>query len=172
MEIDRSIFKSDKDNLDLEWEKQGQVSYDHSKALADAIEDRDTAKNHAEYLFAKTIGDAEDYPGNYGLTRITDSTLKYAARREPEYIEALKDLAKKEKLVNKLQGAVYALIQKRDSLEWLTKLYLTNYYAETELTDRVKERYGVRKSDEEHRKILSESPRLRTRRASKDVGDA
>lgn len=164
-ELDEMRFKVevDKDNLDLEWAEQSKVFFEYSIALAEAIFDRDMAKAKLKQLEADLAGAIEEDPASYGLNRTTDTAIKNCIFRQPEWIEHTENVVKADLLVNQLDAMQRSMYQKRDSIEWLTKLYLSNYYAESELTDRVKERYKEKSTDEKMRRALQNKIKDRRR---------
>jgi hypothetical protein len=149
-------IRVDKNNLDEEWERQSRSSFDFGKDLADARQEM----AHKKRLMDLALADAMDFVlqnyEDYGLNKqqANSSTfVRNAALKSDEYQNAYKDFINAEHDVNVLQAASYAMLDKKMSLEYLTKLFLADYYTmETTVDDYRREQL---------REKVAGNPRLR-----------
>jgi hypothetical protein len=164
-EMMRDDFKVDKNNLDEEWERQPTSGFDYGTQLANARHDRD----HAKRLMDLALADAMDFVlqnyEDYGLNKqqANSSTfVRNAAVKSDDYQKAYKEYIDKEHDVNILQGASYAMLDRKESLRNLTRLFLADYYS-TDTTIPEDRRDALREKELQHRhkQVLEENPRLK-----------
>ena len=105
---------------------------------------------------------------DHGLNRQQASSstfVRNAALIGEEYQKAVKDFIEKEHTVNVLQERAWAMLAKRQSLEWLSRLFLSDYYTtDTVIPDQRKERILEKEAQQLHSKILEDNPRLKRHR--------
>ena len=157
----RFYIKVDKDNLDEEWERLPTFVYDYSLALAKATKERDQAEDQLDLQFSEIQGDIESNPSDYDLKRVTDVSIKQCVIRTPEYQDKLKTFREKQAIVNTLWAAIRALGVKQQAVDWCGKLFLRNYYAESTLDDKTKQRYGVEKTTRDLTEDLNKRRRIK-----------
>jgi hypothetical protein len=150
----------DKNNLDEEWRNQPLLAWKYTEIYAQAILERDQAKAHLELVSASLFKDITQDPTSFGV-KGTDAAAKNAVLEQPDYVVALDDFNQKNKNMNVLRGAVDAIAQRRSALENITKLFLSNYYAEPYISDKAKTAYSEKEATEEINKLLGENERLR-----------
>ena len=164
-------FKINKSDLDEEWKQQAGLYFKYSEQFARAIKNRDDMKRKFNLKNSELVDDISSNPGDYDLSRVTDTVVKNKAIMQPEYQEALKNLDKAKLDENILEGAVWASQQKKSSLEYLTKLFLANYYAEdTHITDWQKTEITEKQTSQLSREGLEKSPMLSRRRQQIEEG--
>ena len=137
------IMEIDKNNLDEEWVKQPRRYYDYSVYLADAIDEVSNCKSGLDLKRADISNAVRSAPEDYSLAKITEAAINEIVISDTEYQEIQVELQKAERTVNVLKGATRALEHKREGLNWNTKLFLANYYAEKlpeDVKDRIEEK--------------------------------
>jgi len=154
----------DKNNLDEEWMRQPRLYFNYSMKLADAIRERDKLKAKFDLRRSEIMEDIRVNPHSYDMGKLTDASILSKAITQSEYQDSLNQLNEAERAVNILQGAVWAAQHKKSSLEYLTRLFLANYYAEdVHVTDRQKEEFLEKQVSQATREGLQNNPRLRRR---------
>ena len=137
------IMEIDKNNLDEEWVKQPRRYYEYSVYLADAIDEVSNCKAELDLKRADIANAVRSAPEDYSLAKITETAINEIVISDTEYQEIQVELQKAERTVNVLKGATRALEHKREGLNWNTKLFLANYYAEKlpeDVKDRIEEK--------------------------------
>ena len=137
------IMEIDKNNLDEEWVKQPRRYYEYSVYLADAIDEVSNCKAGLDLKRADISNAVRSAPEDYELVKITETAINEIVISDTEYQEIQTELQKAERTVNVLKGATRALEHKREGLNWNTKLFLANYYAEKlpeDVKDRIEEK--------------------------------
>jgi hypothetical protein len=140
-EIKRSYEEDltiDRYALDDEWVKQPTVFMEWSEHYAQAILERDRAKEKLDLIRAEIDADVRTNPEKYDLQKITESAISSAIIQTKEYGDAMNIYIEAVKFVNILGGAKDALNHKKAALENLTRLYLENYYAKPNIPKEVK----------------------------------
>jgi len=148
----------DKNNLDEEWERQSRSSFDFGKDLADARKDMANKKRLMDLALADAMDFILQNYEDYGLNKqqANSSTfVRNAAMKNEEYQKAYRDFIDAEHDVNILQAASYAMLDKKMALEYLTRLFLADYFT----TDTTVDDYRR----EQLREKVADNPRLKRR---------
>lgn len=124
---DQSINKYD---LVEEWSKNGALVSNVAVLLADAIKDRDDAKDQLAKVKAEAMKDVATNPNEYDLPKNTDLMVRNEVDLVPEVIEAKEAYNKANWVANTLEGMMSAYIQRKEALVWMTKLFFSEYYSE------------------------------------------
>jgi len=119
----------DEEALDVELLNQPERVYKYSKLLAEAKQELELAKENLSLVKAEIDLDIRDNPDKYKLQKVTETAITNIILLEEEYKEAQARLNKAMYEVNVLQGAVYAINDRKSSLENLVKLHGQDYFA-------------------------------------------
>lgn len=136
MEYDIQI---DKDNLDEEWIEQPRRYFRWAADLADAKRDADTAANNAKLVYAEVEKAVRASPEQYGIAKLTESSVEAAVVSSPAYREAQAVLLEKRHQADVLAAAVAALEHRKKALEKLVELFLANYWSRPKAPDAAKD---------------------------------
>lgn len=120
----------DRNRLHEEWEKYPQIFDKWGIRLADAIFDRDTAKDQLDLIKSELDADIRQSPGEFGLDRVTEGAVNAAITLELKYKKARKKLNTAQKDVNRLTTGLRAISSKKAALENEVRLYLGSYFSE------------------------------------------
>jgi uncharacterized protein YtpQ (UPF0354 family) len=179
--------KLDKDNLDVEWERQASLFMKWSERYAQAVSERmlleeqlrltkENSKRKLEEVRATLDFQVRSNPQAFGLDSdkkptetaiqgvITlDESYKLAFERGlNEVSEATKRVAEAVENENILDGAKRAMDHKRSAADGLTRLWLGGFYAEVKVPNEARERVE-REAHKQIGELLKNSPRLRQR---------
>jgi hypothetical protein len=117
--------------LDEEWLRQPSMAMDYSAELAQAIYDRNRAKENLDVIEASLDRDARNDPPPAGLGKPTETAIKSWIKLQDSYREALLAYHDCDLRVNLTQGGANAIQQqKKAALENLVKLHLAGYFSE------------------------------------------
>ena len=129
----------DRDNLELEWQKQSHCYLYYARQSANAIEDQQLAKEEVDLLEAKLDGEIRTNPDDFGIVdKLTEKKVLSAIWQQEEYQKAKSKIIECTKTVNVLRGILTAFDHKKSALENLVKLFLSAYYSETKISDGAK----------------------------------
>ena len=149
-------IRVDKNNLDEEWERQSRTSFDFGRDLADARKEMADKKRLMDLALADAMDFILQNYEDYGLSKQQSNSstfVRNAALKNEEYQKAYEDFIKSEHDVNVLQAASYAMLDKKMALEYLTRLFLADYFTtDTNVDDHRREQL---------REKVSENPRLK-----------
>jgi len=126
--IDTSI---DKHSLDDEWVKQADLFWKYSKLANTFFNAYNAAKNNynvrrAEIEYAVRSGKIP-----IGI-KITDKAVASFLDTEESLVALQNDIAEKKFHYEMYNSAVFAMEHKKRALEYITKLHLSNYFAESD----------------------------------------
>jgi len=122
-----------KNKLDEEWIQQPSKMMRYSVELAQAIFNRNRAKENLDVIEASLDSEARKEPTPAGLGKATETAIKNWIKLQDTYREALEAYHDTDLEVNLIQGAVYALQASKSALENLVKLFLSGYWSEPRL---------------------------------------
>lgn len=125
----------DKYHLDTEWENYPDIYDKWGRRLADAIFDRDSAKDNLDLIRAELDADIRQSPSEFGIERLTESAIQAAITLELKYKQARIKLNRKQRAVNRLTSGLKAVSSKKTALENEVRLYLGNYFSEAVMAD-------------------------------------
>jgi len=129
-ESSKTLLDIDEYNLDIEWKKQPSLYLEMATQLADAKGEHDAAKSGFEIVKAKLSLDIRSNPDNYGLDKITESTVNHALVTQAGHMEANSEVIKAKHKVDLLQAVVTALDHRKRALESLVSLHGQKYFSE------------------------------------------
>lgn len=136
-------------SLDEEWKQQARYYLKYSETLAEAIQERDGKKRELDKERATLDEDIRGNWDTYGFpARPTEAAISNCILKQTAYEERLKVLDEGNYIVNVMRGVVYAFDQKKTALEWMSKLFLNNYYAEPNIPQRVREEVSTKEGTE------------------------
>ena len=119
--------------LDEEWIRQPSKMMEYSAELAQAIYDRNRAKENLDVIEAGLDSEARKEPPPAGLGKPTETGIKNWVKLQDPYREAILAYHDCDMTVNLLQGAVNAFQHRKMALENLVKLFLAGYFSEPNL---------------------------------------
>ena len=119
----------DKNRLDEELLGQAQRMFYYNSQHAQAMHDRDRAKQALDVARANTDAAVRESLTASGA-KFTEAVVDGQVRTNPYYIRAQDAYLKSEYEVNLLMGAVMAMNARRSMLESLVRLYLSGYWSE------------------------------------------
>jgi hypothetical protein len=137
--------------LDEEWITQPSKMMSYAAELAQAIFNRNRAKENLDVVEASLDSDARQEPTPAGLGKATETAIKNWIKLQETYREALEAYHDTDLEVNLLQGAVNAFNHRKAALENLVKLFLSGYWSEPGLGDdgkKIRERGEERVRDD------------------------
>jgi len=145
-------LRIDKYALDEEWQRQSLLYNKWAEAYAEAVEERDIAELELDVVEAELFESVKKDWRRYGLDRSpTDTRAKQIVKLQPQYREAYERYVKAKKNVNMIEAARRALEHKKKALEFITLLWLANYYAEPYVPKEARERM-----EDLNRKLIQE----------------
>jgi len=122
------LLSIDINELDSEWVRQPRIFEKICRMSSRAKREVEHCKNVLEALKAEKASIIRKNPGKHGLLKITDKAIEAAILEDKEYLSAVTRAMDAKYQSDVLTGAVRALEHKKDSLEYLTRLYLSNYF--------------------------------------------
>ena len=124
----QEVLSIDVDNLDQELLEQALLFAEYGELLVEAEFKKDTAKERLEAVMAELDLEIRGNPEIFNIKKITESVVESTIKKQEIYKKASDNylLAKKRHKTCKI--ALEALEHKKDMLESLLKLYLSNYY--------------------------------------------
>jgi len=147
-------LKIDLENLEVETALQSELYFKWAKIVREAREAWDTAKLNLDVTESKLSRMIREKPGSFGVTKITEGSIKEAVKVHPNYEEAFKKCSKARGEHDLLLDAKEALRQRSKKLSDLIELYLGEYFAgpnsphtPDEYWEKVKEKRGVKTNE-------------------------
>lgn len=137
--------------LDEEWITQPSKYMSYSADLAQAIYNRNRAKENLDVIEASLDSEARREPTPAGLGKATETAIKNWIKLQDTYREALEAYHDSDLEANLLQGAVNAFNHRKTALENLVKLFLAGYFSEPNLgkeAEPLRERAATKIRDE------------------------
>lgn len=128
MDYNKEI-KIDEDALDLEWLDQPDKMLAIATKTAEARLEMDKASDNVDLVRSELDKELRENPEKYDLEKTTDTVVKEAIVRQPEYQEARKEFLKARFNYEVYKGASTAFEQRKSSLENLVKLHGQSYFA-------------------------------------------
>ena len=119
----------DETALDVEWLQQSNLMYKYARYQAETKKAMDEAKERLDFIRAQLEMDIRANPGNYGLSKVTESAIASTILLQPEYREASKRYVEARYENDIAVAAVRAIDQKKTALENLVKLLSVSYFA-------------------------------------------
>jgi hypothetical protein len=131
----RHILDYDKDiaidetALDVEWLEQPRLMLRYTTHAAAAKQQLDEAKEKLDIVTAKLDADIRTSPGDYGISKLTESAIQGAITLSTVYQDALQTYNKTRYEHEMAQAAVRAMDQRKTALENLVRLLTASYFA-------------------------------------------
>lgn len=123
-------LKIDQNNLEKEWLEQPSLYMYYAEAYADAILERDEAKNELERIYCKLDNSLIKDWEKYFDKSPSEQMRKNKIFLNQEYKKALAEFDKCTHNVNLLQAAKYAFDHRRKALEHLVTLLVSGFHSE------------------------------------------
>ena len=133
-------LKIDNHSLDREWEKQALLYMEWSEKYAQAVLERDRAKERMELVRAELYEEIVNSYLNAGQKKPTETAIANEILSRSEYKKVNSNYAESVKNMNILAGAKEAMAHKKKALESMTQLWLGGYYAEPKIPSEAKEK--------------------------------
>jgi hypothetical protein len=121
-----SDLKIDEYSLNEEWKNQPALFDKWSKISAQAKREAEIAKDNVEIVKAEIARDIR----LSNEVKLTEKAIEQSIILDKRYKIAFREFINKKHDSDVLSGTLRAFDQRKDSLEYLTKLYLSNYYTE------------------------------------------
>jgi hypothetical protein len=141
-------LRIDRDQLEIEWEKQPMIYFYWAQKEAEALEAKDRASQKLNIVQAEMDAKIRSNPSAYNLPeKTTETAIKYTLINTEQYLEAQNDLIEKNKTVRILSAAVKAFDHKKTGLSKLSELWLGGYWstaggAPKEMKENINQRKG------------------------------
>lgn len=119
----------DPHQLDEEWLQQPSLYMRYAQESAMAQKIKDKAKERLELIRAQTDKKIRTDPEQYGLKKVTETTVANAILENEEYQQAKNDYDELNYDFNIMQSAVRAFDQRKKALEGIVTLYVGNYFS-------------------------------------------
>jgi len=134
-------LRIDKYNLDYEWERQAQLYMKWAEAHAQAVLERDRAKELLDLARAELDSQIRESPEKFGFDKKpTETAIANTILQQDRYREVYKNFVETTKNMNILAGAKEAMAHKKKALEGITQLMVSGYYAEPNIPKEAKEK--------------------------------
>lgn len=115
--------------LDEEWLRHPQLFMQYSEELANAIEERDYAKDRLDVKKAELDADIRKDPDEYGISKVTEAVVAGTVAIEIAEATETDEFRAANKRVALLQGAVRAFEHRKKALENLVQLNIAGFFA-------------------------------------------
>ena len=125
-----SVLHIDEDRLDREWARQADLFHDAALKLADARLALEEAEAEFALVEAEQDREVRLHPQTFGLEKVTDKAVANAVVRSTPYGAAQKQVIERKHAADVLKALVDALSHKKAALEYLTRLRLSDFYAD------------------------------------------
>lgn len=127
----------DMDDLEREWLEQPSLFMYYSEAHAEAIRDREDAKNNLDLTDALLDSKYRKGWEKYWEKSPTELALKNKIILDEEHQKSLANFNKKSHIVNLLQSAKSAFDHRRKALENLVTLKVTGFHSEPKVSKHI-----------------------------------
>jgi len=142
----------DKYNLDIEWERQPHLFGQYAKANAEAVAERDRAKQNKDVTSAELRLEILNGYNEKGLKKPTENAIDAEIITSSPHKRVSEELIDANEKVALTDAAKWAIQQKRDALENMVKLHLAGYFSDPKIPNEAKEQ-----SDQKTRRRLKKS---------------
>ena len=157
----------DFNNLHENWQNQGETYADYSEEVAKTIRIVDKFKERVRVREATVALEIRSDPSSYGIAKLTDSVVKDVVTLDERLIELRKDLIKATFEKNILRGSTKSLSQRKTALEWICRLWISNYFAVPNINRDVPKEIVDNLTEEMYNKALEDSD-LRSKLSKKE----
>jgi len=142
----------DAESLDVELLAQPELVVRYSTQLAEAKAEQALAKEALDYEKAQIDFKVREDPESFGVVKVTENAINNAVLMEASYRLIQTEYNEATRNVNILQGVVYAINDRKSSLENLVKLHGQQYFAGPSVPHNLAE-LREEKRDEMHHRI-------------------
>jgi len=147
-------LKIDLESLEVETALQPELYFKWARIVREAREEWDTAKLNLDVVESKLSQMIREKPSAFGVTKITEGSIKEAVKVHPNYEEAFKKCSKARGEHDLLLDAKESLRQRSKKLSDLVELHLGEYFAGSssphtpeEYREKVKEKRGAQTNE-------------------------
>ena len=119
----------DPNQLENEWFRQPALYAKYSELAADAIKERDEAKENLDVIKGQMDKKIRLSPKDFGLESIKEAAVTFTILQSDEYKDANKELIETTYRLNLVQGVVKALDHKKKALESTGQLWIGTYWS-------------------------------------------
>lgn len=141
--------------LDLEWQNQAPLYRKYSDMWAEAKGVVDSLKNRLDRTYATLFVRVKESPSEFTDAKMTEELAKSLVLTQDEYIKIQDEYNEAVEELNLLYSARIAFEHRKSALEHLTRLFLSNYWAEVKVPNDEREGYKEH-LNRESRKDFSE----------------
>lgn len=164
----KDALATNKHALDDEWLRQPSLMDKATSVLSNVEYERDRAKARLSYQKAKLAVTIRDSPDEYNIQgTVTDGKVKELVACDDEIYELEKKLHEWEEEVTAADGVKWAVGQRKNQLEDLTKLFLSGYWAKPYVSNESREEIKE-SSESEHSEALQQNVRMKKRAKLKE----
>lgn len=149
--------KIDFHDLHKNWQEQADLYGECSEAYAEAIRKVDKIKERLSVRESRLDAEIRLDPSTYGLNKVTDTAIKSIINLDDACIEMRKELIQATYEKNILSAGERALQQRKTSLEWISRLWISNYFAVPNISRDVPKEIVDRCTQEMYNKALDSS---------------
>jgi len=125
----KNLIKIDFKNLHENWQTQADLFMDYSDESAKATMRLDKLKEQMSRREADLDKWIRMDPDKYGIAKITDSSIKAQVVIDEECQQFRDDIIDLTYESNILKGAIRSHEKRTKALEWITQLWIKNYFA-------------------------------------------
>ncbi len=119
----------DQSGLDVEWLGQPGLMLKYGRSAAHAGRAADLAKERVEIVIAELDKDIRNKPGDYGVSKITESVVDNTIKMQPAYLSANGEYIEAKYEFELSKYAVRAFDARKLALENLVRLHGQQYFA-------------------------------------------
>jgi hypothetical protein len=160
----REDVKPDKDNLEIEWERQPSLYMYYAEEEVIAQEEKDKAERNLAVTKAEMDAKVRSDPSRYKIEKVSESAILNVVLMSEEYRKAEERLIVAKKTARLLGHAVTAIgEQKKRALTKLSDLWIAGYYGTGGIPKEMRENINKR-IDDKVRSKLKDNPKLKRRR--------
>jgi hypothetical protein len=133
--VENLRLEIDENNLPVEWQGQANMMLQVGVDMADAQQEADEAQARFSVVVAKLDAAIRAEPAEFGISKVTETTVQHAVVRQPEHIAAQGDLFAARHTLNVMKAAVQAVQHRKSALQGMTDLWLRQWHAEPRESD-------------------------------------
>lgn len=153
--------------LDVEWKNQAVLYRKYCDSWAEAKGKVDSLKSRLDRMFASLFIKVKENPSAFTDGKVTEELAKSLVITQPEYVKLQKKYNEALEEFSLMYSAKSAFEQRKTALEYLTKLFLSNYWAEVRVSSEDREDYEDYKVNEAKRDF-AKSMKRRSLRKNKE----
>ncbi len=133
LEVDLTI---DQNALDVECLNQAKIFMKWSRRYTDARKERDVAKRLTTIIRAEMSQAVRIAPSEYGLEKVTEGGVQNVVESCKQVSDADNSLIENQRNTNLLESAKDSMYQRKEMLQELVKLYLSDYWADPRVSSK------------------------------------